>query len=133
MPIEYSGEEQAIVAVGLVQPRLGVFVEAIQHLLVLCTTTEVWRGDGMQLTSGCSRTAGCPPSQPGSTPLPSNPSPQIVLLGVCCSRGPGGGGDDCEEVTLQPLPLYSVPADNVTMVTVSSTADGRIFLGGAGG
>ncbi|EFN51092.1 hypothetical protein CHLNCDRAFT_141404 [Chlorella variabilis] len=57
----------------------------------------------------------------------------IVLLGVCCSRGPGGGGDDCEEVTLQPLPLYSVPADNVTMVTVSSTADGRIFLGGADG
>lgn len=57
---------------------------------------------------------------------------QIVLLGVCCSRGAGGNGDECEEVTLQPLPLYSVPADNVTMVTVSSSADGRIFLGGAG-
>jgi hypothetical protein len=41
IPIEYSGEEQAIVAVGLVRPRLGVFVDAIQHLLVLCTTTEV--------------------------------------------------------------------------------------------
>ena len=97
VPIEYSGEEQAIVAVGLVAPRPGVFVEAIQRLLVLCTTTE------------------------------------IVLLGVCCSRGPGGSGDECEEVTLQPLPLYSVPADNVTMVTVAPTADGRIFLGGAGG
>ncbi|PSC67210.1 nuclear pore complex NUP155 [Micractinium conductrix] len=97
VPIEYAGEEQAIVAVGLVRPRPGVFVEAIQHLLVLCTTTE------------------------------------IVLLGVCCSRGAGGNGDECEEVTLQPLPLYSVPADNVTMVTVSSSADGRIFLGGADG
>ncbi len=41
MPIEYGGEEQAIVAVGLARPRPGVFVEAIQHLLVLCTTTEV--------------------------------------------------------------------------------------------
>lgn len=97
VPIEYSGEEQAIVAVGLVRPRPGVFVEAIQQLLVLCTTTE------------------------------------IVLLGVCCSRGAGGGGDDCEELTLQPLPLYSVPADNVTMVSVAATADGRIFMGGADG
>ena len=41
VPIEYSGEEQAIVAVGLARPKPGVFVEAIQHLLVLCTTTEV--------------------------------------------------------------------------------------------
>ncbi|KAI3427442.1 hypothetical protein D9Q98_010357 [Chlorella vulgaris] len=97
VPIEYSGEEQAIVAVGLAKPRPGVFVDAIQHLLVLCTTTE------------------------------------IVLLGVCCSRGPGSGGDECEEVSLQALPLYSVPADNVTMVTVAPTADGRIFLGGADG
>ncbi|PRW05942.1 nuclear pore complex Nup155 isoform B [Chlorella sorokiniana] len=97
VPIEYGGEEQAIVAVGLAHPRPGVFVEAIQHLLVLCTTTE------------------------------------IVLLGVCCSPGPSGSGDACEELTLQPLPLYSVPADNVTMVSVASTADGRIFLGGADG
>lgn len=50
MPIEYSGEEQAIVAVGLARPRAGVFVEAIQHLLVLCTTTEV--GVGAQLFKG---------------------------------------------------------------------------------
>lgn len=41
VPIEYSGEEQAIVAVALARPRPGVFVEAIQQLLVLCTTTEV--------------------------------------------------------------------------------------------
>lgn len=39
--MEYSGEEQAIVAVGLARPKPGVFVEAIQHLLVLCTSTEV--------------------------------------------------------------------------------------------
>jgi hypothetical protein len=58
--------------------------------------------------------------------------PQIALLGVCCSRGAGGTGDSCEELALQPLPLYSVPADNVTMVTVAPSADGRIFLGGAG-
>ncbi len=43
VPLEYSGEEQSICAVGLVRPRPGVFVEAIQHLLVLCTTTEASR------------------------------------------------------------------------------------------
>lgn len=41
VPVEYSGEEQAICAVGIVQPRPGVFMAAIQHILVLCTTVEV--------------------------------------------------------------------------------------------
>lgn len=38
---EYSGEEQAICAVGLAKCRPGVFVEAIQYLLVLATPAEV--------------------------------------------------------------------------------------------
>jgi len=98
IPIEYSGEEQAIVSVGLCTPRPGVFVEAIRHIMIVCTTTE------------------------------------IVLLGVCCSAGASGtGDDDCEEVTLQPLPLYSVPSDDVAMISVAKTANGRIFLGGADG
>lgn len=41
MPLEYSNEEQAICAVGLVKPRPDVFAAAIQQLLVVCTTTEV--------------------------------------------------------------------------------------------
>lgn len=41
IPVEYCGEEQAICTVGLVKPRSGVFLEAVQHLVVLCTTTEV--------------------------------------------------------------------------------------------
>lgn len=41
MPVEYSGEDQAICAVGLAKPRHGVFVPAIQHILILCTTVEV--------------------------------------------------------------------------------------------
>ena len=41
IPLEYGGEDQAICTVGLVKPRPGIFVAAIQHLLVLCTTTEV--------------------------------------------------------------------------------------------
>jgi hypothetical protein len=30
--------------VGIVTPRPGVFLEAVKHLLVLCTTAEVWLG-----------------------------------------------------------------------------------------
>ncbi|CAH8252844.1 unnamed protein product [Arabidopsis lyrata] len=38
---EYSGEEHAICAVGLAKCRPGVFVEAIQYLLVLATPVEL--------------------------------------------------------------------------------------------
>jgi nuclear pore complex protein Nup155 len=123
IPIEYSGEEQAIVAVGIAKPRQGVFVEAIQYILIVCTTTH------------------------------------IRLLGVCCSPGPShqqhdGGGlietststpsllyqhdaffsdIQCEEITLQSLPLYVTSSDNITMVCITSTAKGEIYLGGADG
>lgn len=61
---------------------------------------------------------------------------QIVLLGVCLAPGPGGEGvpsSSSEEVTLQPLPLYAAPSDNVTMCAVAAGPNGRIFLGGADG
>ncbi|EEF36426.1 protein with unknown function [Ricinus communis] len=38
---EYRGEEQAICAVGLAKSKPGVFVEAIQYLLVLATPVEL--------------------------------------------------------------------------------------------
>ncbi|KAI4313702.1 hypothetical protein L6164_026659 [Bauhinia variegata] len=38
---EYSGEEQAICAVGLAKSKSGVFIEAIQYLLVLATPVEL--------------------------------------------------------------------------------------------
>ncbi len=41
IPVEYSGEEQTICAVGLAKPKTGIFVEGIQHLLVVCTPVEV--------------------------------------------------------------------------------------------
>ncbi|KFM28680.1 Nuclear pore complex protein Nup155 [Auxenochlorella protothecoides] len=97
VPMEYSGEDQSIVAVGLAPARPGVFVSAIQHVLVVCTTTE------------------------------------ILLVGACCGRSPGGTGDEWDQLTLAPLPLFSVPSDGVTTVTVTCTAGGRIFLGGADG
>ena len=41
VPLEYSSEEQAISAVGLVKPRQGVFPETVSFVLVVCTVTEV--------------------------------------------------------------------------------------------
>ncbi|XP_052204518.1 nuclear pore complex protein NUP155 [Diospyros lotus] len=38
---EYSGEEQVICAVGLAKAKPGIFVEAIQYLLVLATPVEL--------------------------------------------------------------------------------------------
>ena len=43
VPVEYCGEEQAISCVGLAKPKPGVFLEAVQHLLIVATTTEVGR------------------------------------------------------------------------------------------
>lgn len=57
---------------------------------------------------------------------------QLVLLGVCCS-GSGVGGDPFTEVTLQPLPQYTIPTDGVTMTCITHTDTGRIFLGGRDG
>ena len=41
VPIEYLGQETSICSVGIVKPKAGVFKEAIKHVIVLCTTTEV--------------------------------------------------------------------------------------------
>lgn len=57
---------------------------------------------------------------------------QIVLLGVCISPSPAGG-DQYEQLSLQPMPLYSLPSDNVIMTCVASSAAGRLFMGGSDG
>ena len=57
---------------------------------------------------------------------------QLILVGVCCSGG-ADGSDPFEEVSLQPLPEYTIPSDGVTMTCVSCTDKGRIFLAGRDG
>ncbi len=37
------------------------------------------------------------------------------------------------EMHLQPEPLFTLPTDNVSMLCVEGTSDGRIFLGGKNG
>ncbi|KAA8532506.1 hypothetical protein F0562_032678 [Nyssa sinensis] len=93
---EYCGEAQAICAIGLAKTKPGIFVEAIQYLLVLATPVE------------------------------------LILVGVCCSGG-GDGMDPYAEVSLQPLPEYTIPSDGVTMTCITCTERGRIFLAGRDG
>ncbi|KAH9297702.1 hypothetical protein KI387_029384 [Taxus chinensis] len=90
---EYSGEEQAICAVGLAKVKPNIFVEAIQYLLVLATPVE------------------------------------LILLGVCCTSSVDGI-DPYDEISLQPLPEYTIPSDGVTMTSVACTDKGQIFLAG---
>lgn len=54
---------------------------------------------------------------------------QIVMLGVCTSPGKGGGSDPFEELTLQPMPLYTLPSDNTIMTCFAASASGRLFMG----
>ncbi|KAL7149542.1 hypothetical protein ABFS83_05G048200 [Erythranthe nasuta] len=93
---EYSGEEQAICAVGLTKAKPGIFVEAIQYLLVLATPVE------------------------------------LILVGVCCS-GRSDETDPYAEVSLQPLPEYTISSDGVTMTCITCTDRGHIFLAGRDG
>eukprot|EP00889_Picochlorum_renovo_P004014 jgi/Picre1/31044/NNA_006401.t1 len=92
VPIEYHIGDQPIVAAGIVVPKANVFQAAVQHVLVLCTTTE------------------------------------ICFIGVCHE------GNDFDEVTLQRLRSTVISVtDNVSMISVASTQDGRVFLGGSDG
>ncbi|KAK9099995.1 hypothetical protein Scep_023425 [Stephania cephalantha] len=52
--------------------------------------------------------------------------------GVCCT-GRGDGTDPYAEVSLQPLPEYTIPSDGVTMTCVACTSKGQIFLAGRDG
>lgn len=57
---------------------------------------------------------------------------QLVLVGVCCSAG-GDGSDSYAEISLQPLPEYTVPSDGITMTCITCTDKGRIFMAGRDG
>ncbi|XP_010932548.2 nuclear pore complex protein NUP155 isoform X1 [Elaeis guineensis] len=93
---EYSAEDHAICAVGLVRPKPGIFLEAIQYLLVLATPVE------------------------------------LILIGVFCT-GNEDGTDRYAELSLQPLPEYTIASDGVIMTCMTCTDRGRIFLAGRDG
>ncbi|KAL3644731.1 hypothetical protein CASFOL_009911 [Castilleja foliolosa] len=101
---EFSGEEQAICAVGLSKAKPGVFIEAIQYLLVLATPLEK---EVVFIMS-----------------LEEHTQPLFIQ---------GDGSDPYAEVSLQPLPEYTMPSDGVTMTCITCTDRGFIYLAGRDG
>lgn len=91
-----SSGELAICAVSLAKSKPGIFVEAIQYLLVLATPVE------------------------------------LILVGVCCT-GSGDGTDPYAEISLQPLPEYTLSSDGVIITCITCTDNGHIFLAGRDG
>ncbi|KAJ1405484.1 hypothetical protein SESBI_25838 [Sesbania bispinosa] len=132
---EYSGEEQAICAVGLAKSKPGVFVEAIQYLLILATPVEdAAIGVVSYIASTYCSSRHVLSRPPCGNSIFSYPTLfyQLILVGVCCSGG-ADGSDPFAEVSLQPLPDYTIPSDGVTMTCVACTDKGRIFLAGRDG
>ncbi|XP_049867137.1 nuclear pore complex protein Nup154 [Pectinophora gossypiella] len=58
---------------------------------------------------------------------------EIVVLGVTFSSSKSDGSDGFEEIHLVPEPVFVLPTDGVPMMSVKSTAKGRIFMGGKDG
>ncbi|WOG89035.1 hypothetical protein DCAR_0208271 [Daucus carota subsp. sativus] len=81
---EYSGEEEAICAVGLAKAKPGIFVEAIQYLLILATPVEI-----ILVGVCCSRKGdGTDPfAEVSLQPLPQYivPSDGITMTSVACT------------------------------------------------
>ncbi|XP_024025703.1 nuclear pore complex protein NUP155 [Morus notabilis] len=82
---EYSGEEQAICAVGLAKSKPGVFVEAIQYLLILATPVE------LVLVGVCCSGGGDnadPYAEVSLQPLPeyTAPSDGVTMTCIACTN-----------------------------------------------
>lgn len=102
----YDGLNHAIVSVALVVPKAGVFVSEVKHLLVVTTPAEIVV---LGVTFGDSTKTVCSPNKSLQTATPY------------------------VEMQLMNKPIFILNTDNVSMVSIEGTADGRIFLGGRDG
>ncbi|CAG9783700.1 unnamed protein product [Diatraea saccharalis] len=58
---------------------------------------------------------------------------EIVVLGVTFSSSKNDGSTEFQEIHLVPEPVFVLPTDGISMMSVKSTANGRIFMGGKDG
>ncbi|XP_060810852.1 nuclear pore complex protein Nup154 [Amyelois transitella] len=58
---------------------------------------------------------------------------EIVVLGVTFSASKNDTNSEFQEIHLVPEPVFVLPTDGVSMMSVKSTAKGRIFMGGKDG
>ena len=103
VPVEYSGEEQAIVSVGLAKPKPGVFLPSVERVLVVATTVEiVLLGVAFDRDGDGDGTAD----------------------GVASADDLGA-----RDLTLHAL-NYACTTDDVVVKDIASTESGRIFFAG---
>uniref|UniRef100_A0A182JU64 Nucleoporin Nup133/Nup155-like N-terminal domain-containing protein n=1 Tax=Anopheles christyi TaxID=43041 RepID=A0A182JU64_9DIPT len=100
----FDGLSQVIISVGLVTPKPGLFVADVKYLLILTTPIE------------------------------------IVVLGVTFGDANSGtpnrsmsAAQGSEEMQLMHTPIFVLNTDNVAIMCVQGTDDGRILLGGRDG
>uniref|UniRef100_A0A0E0LAV3 Uncharacterized protein n=1 Tax=Oryza punctata TaxID=4537 RepID=A0A0E0LAV3_ORYPU len=108
---EHNADEQVICAVGLARAKPGVFVAAIQYLLVLATPVEINQARAFAY---------------GMQSFTKDPTKMT-------STASGDGSDPYAELSLQPLPEYIISTDGVTMTCITCTEKGQIFLAGRDG
>uniref|UniRef100_A0A0E0HPH2 Uncharacterized protein n=1 Tax=Oryza nivara TaxID=4536 RepID=A0A0E0HPH2_ORYNI len=108
---EHNADEQVICAVGLARAKPGVFVAAIQYLLVLATPVEINQASSFAY------------EMQSFTKDPTKMT----------RTASGDGTDPYAELSLQPLPEYIISTDGVTMTCITCTDKGQIFLAGRDG
>jgi len=126
VPVEYAGEEQAIVAVAVATPKPGVFLRSIERLIVVATTTEI-------VLLGAAFENGAPSTSAGQ----AGGEPAAAL-----NDARAGGGADADaggaaprvslaekDVTLHALD-YACVTDDVVVKDFACTSTGRIFFAG---
>lgn len=57
----------------------------------------------------------------------------LLIAGVTFSSSKNDGSAEFQEIHLVPEPVFVLPTDGVSMMSVKSTAKGRIFMGGKDG
>jgi nuclear pore complex protein Nup155 len=102
----YDGLNQLIVSVELVKPKPNVFINDVKYLLILTTAIEIVV---LGVTFG-----------DGSTK-------------IITSSDKSFSSANYQEMQLMNKPIFVINTDNITMLTVKGSEDGRIFLGGRDG
>lgn len=123
----YEHPERVIQSVGLVQPRAGVFIESIKHVLVICTSTSVsLLGLAIEDAPANSTSSNGNAASSSTTTNPTNAS--ATPSTSAGARNPSTG---------KQLKLFvtemSASTDGVQLSDVCGTDEGRIFCKGNDG
>ena len=124
VPVEYAGEEQAIVAVAVATPKPGVFLRSIERLIVVATTTEI-------VLLGAAFENGAPSTSAGEAG--GEPAAGDARAGGGADADAGDAAPRVslaeKDVTLHALD-YACVTDDVVVKDFACTSTGRIFFAG---